>query len=68
MPRGPESRLHAASVFPSIFFATPPWTVKVVMTRNLSTNQGPAFGRKSLEHDGTLITSEGPLGELTVLI
>ena len=38
------------------------------MAGNLSTNQRPAFGRKSLECDGTLITSEGPLGELTVPI
>ena len=38
------------------------------MARNLSTNHTPAFGGKSLEHDGMLIKSESPLGELTVLI
>ena len=37
-----------------------------IMAGNLSTNQRPAFGRKSLECDGTLIRSEGHLGELTV--
>ena len=37
------------------------------MAGNLSTNQRPAFGRKSLERDGTLIMSEGPLGELEAM-
>ncbi len=38
------------------------------MARNLSTNQRPAFDRKSTECDGMLIMSMGPLGELIVLI
>ena len=38
------------------------------MTRNLSTNQRPAFGKKSLEHDGMLIMSGDPFGELLVFI
>ena len=38
------------------------------MAGNLSTNQRPAFSRKSLEHDGMLIMSEGHLDELTVPI
>ena len=32
------------------------------------TNQRPAFGRKSLDHDGMLIRSEGHLSEFTVAI
>ena len=36
------------------------------MAGNLSTNQRRAFGRKSMGSDGTLITSGGPLGEVTV--
>ena len=37
-----------------------------IMAGNLSTNQRPAFGGKSLECDGMLIMSEGHLGEFTV--
>ena len=36
------------------------------MAGNLVTNQRSAFGGKSLEPDGTLIRSEGHLGESTV--
>ena len=42
------------------------WVVTELMVKNLSTNnQRFAFGRKSLEHDGMLIMSEGGLGEFT---
>ena len=37
--------------------------VAEIMFGNLSTNQRLAFGGKSLEHDGTLIRSEGHLDE-----
>ena len=35
---------------------------------NLSTNQRPAFGGKSFQLDGTLITSEGLFGEFRDII
>ena len=38
------------------------------MSINQSTNQRPAFGGKSMEHDGTLIRSEGHSAEFTVPI
>ena len=39
--------------------------VAEIMVRNLSTDQGPAFGKKSLEHDSTLIRSECCFGEFS---
>ena len=39
-----------------------------ILAGKLSTNQRPAFGAKSLEHDGKLITSERHLHEFTVSI
>ncbi len=44
------------------------YVVGEIMARNLSINQGTGFGAKSLEHDGMLIMSGDPLGELIVLI
>ena len=37
----------------------------IIMARNESTNQLPAFSRKSPEPDGMLIRSEGHLGEFS---
>ena len=44
------------------------WVVVEKKTVKESTNQRLAFSGKSLEHDGTLMRSEGRLGELTVPI
>ena len=44
------------------------WVVAEILAGNESANQRPAFSRKSLECDGTLIRSEDCSGEATVPI